>query len=303
MTRRSFLFASAAAGLTAATTDPAVDAHIHLFASDQTRFPYHANATYRPEASDFEDYNAFVGQSSLRSTVIVHPEPYQDDHSYLLHCFANEPRPGFFKGTCLFDPADPATPERIQKLMGSAPGRIVALRIHAMSPPGEKPLSAGPIKNRDLSDPQVEKTWRSAGELGLAIQMHFLPHHAPAIAKLVERNPQVPVVLDHLGRAGMGSDDDVDAVVDLSRFRNAYLKFSGVRYSSKQDWPYEDAKPLVRRFFDAYGPDRILAGGFGHSVEEFERAQELIDQHFDYATTGDRAAIRNGTASRLFHLQ
>ena len=31
----------------------------------------------------------------------------------LEHCFEQEPSPGFFKGTCLFDPVDPKTPARM----------------------------------------------------------------------------------------------------------------------------------------------------------------------------------------------
>lgn len=303
--RRSFLLASAAAfgacGRPAeAPARAAIDAHIHLFARDRTRFPYHPAGTYQPEPQDLDDYAEFVRLVDLDGAIVVHPEPYQDDHSYLLHCFENEPRPGFFKGTCLFDPIDPATPGRIRELMDQAPGRIVALRIHAMNQPGEEPLASGPIKNRDLASPEMDRAWQATGELGLAIQMHFLPHHAPEIETLAARHPGIPVILDHLGRSGMGTAEDAEAVLRLARLGNTHIKFSGVRYASQQDWPYEDAKPLVRRFYDAFGPQRILAGGFGYDVEAFGRAQQLIELMFDNAEEEDLAAIRAGNSRRLF---
>ena len=82
-----------------------VDTHIHLFAKDQTRFPYAPTGTYQPAPADLDDYKQFVAQAQLDHGVIVHPEPYQDDHSYLEYCFDNEPKRGFFKGTCLLDSA------------------------------------------------------------------------------------------------------------------------------------------------------------------------------------------------------
>jgi hypothetical protein len=84
-----------------------IDTHIHLFADDQKRFPYHANATYKPPAEPLEAYVTFVRQAKIDHAIIVHPEPYQDDHRYLEYCFAHEPSEGFFKGTCLYDAIAP----------------------------------------------------------------------------------------------------------------------------------------------------------------------------------------------------
>ncbi len=73
-----------------------VDTHIHLFAKDQARFPYAPTGTYQPPPADLDDHKRFVAEAKLDHGVIVHPEPYQDDHSYLEYCFDNEPKPGFF---------------------------------------------------------------------------------------------------------------------------------------------------------------------------------------------------------------
>jgi predicted TIM-barrel fold metal-dependent hydrolase len=235
-----------------------VDTHIHLFAADQECFPYHANATYRPPPAELEDYKVFVGESMIDHVVIVHPEPYQDDHGYLEYCFAQEPSPGFFKGTCLFDPIAPETPARMEALVQKNPGRIVALRIHEMNDRGVSPTNSGPIKNRDLQHPRMKDTWRKAGKLGLAIQMHFKPYFARQIGELASQFDDVAVILDHLGRAGMGTADDYDEVIKLAKLPRTYMKVSGLRYSSKDGHPYRDARPIVRKAFDAFGPDRMI---------------------------------------------
>ncbi|MEO7652122.1 MAG: amidohydrolase family protein [Bryobacteraceae bacterium] len=303
LSRREWLGGALAA--TAAQSAPRpkgvlVDSHVHLFADDQKRFPYHRNATYKPPAQPVEAYIRFAKEAKLAHALIVHPEPYQDDHRYLEYCFEREHAAGFFKGTCLLDPLRPNTPDRMEALIKKLPGRIVAIRIHENLPAGKAPAAAGPIRDRDLDGPGMKETWRAAATLGLAVQMHFIPRYAPQIAKLAAEFRSAPVILDHLARAGQGGPGEYDQVLRLAQFPQVIMKFSGIAHSSKQDHPYLDAKPLVRRAFHAFGADRIIWGGLGMNMAEFEKASALLDLMFDFAQESDRVKIRGANAMKLF---
>jgi len=63
VSRRQFLAASAA--LAAPAEPVVVDSHIHLFAADQKRFPYHSNAPYRPAAQPLEEYVRFARAAGI----------------------------------------------------------------------------------------------------------------------------------------------------------------------------------------------------------------------------------------------
>jgi len=226
-----------------------IDTHIHLF--DQKKFPYHPQATYKPPDRLLEDYTKFVREVKLNGSVIVHPEPYQDDHTYLEYAFEHEPWPQFFRGTCLFDPVDPGTclfdpvdpktPGRMEALVKRNPGRIKALRIHETQPCAKPRTKPGqPIRDRDMKAPEMAAAWRKAGDLGLAVQMHFIPCHAPDIRKLAGQFRDVPVILDHLGRYGEGTPAEYEEVLRLSELPRVYMKFSAVVYSSKQKPPHRD---------------------------------------------------------------
>jgi predicted TIM-barrel fold metal-dependent hydrolase len=277
-----------------------VDTHIHLFAPDQKRFPYHRNATYRPPARPLEDYVKFVREAKIDHTIIVHPEPYQDDHRYLEYCFEHEPSPGFFKGTCLFDPIAPDTPARMEALVKKLPRRIVALRIHENQDPKKPPTTSGPIRDRDMRSPAMLKTWTAVHSLGLAIQMHFIPYYAPQIRALASQLREMPVILDHLGQYGEGTPAQYEEVLRLAELPRTYMKFSAVHYSSKQEYPYRDVKLLIRRIFNAFGPDRIIWGGLGMDMAEFEKQAALLDMMFDFASEQDRAKIRGLNAVQLY---
>lgn len=280
-----------------------VDTHIHLFAGASKEFPYAANAPYKPEPLTLETYSRFAAEARIDHAIIVHPEPYQDDHRYLEHCLKNEPSPGFFKGTCLFDPIRGDTPSRMEALAARNPGRIVALRIHEMRSCAAPASDSGAIKDRDLLHPAMKATWSKAQSLGLAIQMHFIPCHAPQIRELALQFPKVTVILDHLARAGQGTAAEYAEVLKLASLNQVIMKFSGVAYSSRQEYPHRDAAPLARRVYDAFGADRIIWGSFGNTREAFQRSAALLDEMFAFASEAERVKIRGANAVRLFGLK
>jgi predicted TIM-barrel fold metal-dependent hydrolase len=307
MRRREFLtgatgLLAGAVGVCAAgrPAGPIVDTHVHLFSPDLKRFPLAPNATYKPTPLPVEEYVRFATGVGIDHAVIVHPEPYQDDYRYLEYCFSQEPRPGFFKGTCLFDPTAHDTPDRIATLVGMNPKRIVALRIHETHKPGTPSLTTGPIKDRDMTSPAMKTTWARCQQLGLAIQMHFLPWVAPQIGTLAAQFPDMPVILDHMGRMGEGTAEEAAGVLKLAKLPRTYMKFASIASSSKEKYPFADVKPMVRRAYDAFGPDRMIWGYFGHDTAGFNREVDLFDMMFDFAKEEDRQKIRGKNALRLF---
>lgn len=280
-----------------------IDTHIHLFSTHQARFPYSvSNAVYAPPPFPLDTFVALAQEAGIDHAVIVQPEPYQDDHRYLEYCLEHEPAKGFFKGTCLFDPLDPQTPQRMQALLGKHPGRIVALRVHEEHAPGTPSSTKGPIRERDLRSPQMTRTWRAAHELGLAIQMNFIPCYAPQIGELAAKFPDMPVILDHLAQAGRGTTAEYDQVLGLAEFPRVYMKFTtnGVKVSSKQPYPHLDVKPLVKRTYQAFGAERMIWGALGSNVASVEKSAELLNIMFDYAPKAVRAKIRGLNANKLF---
>jgi len=300
MTRREFVVGAIATTL-AHAPELLIESHIHLFAGDPVRFPYNTGS-YKPSTAPVEDYVKFVEQAQIHHAVIVHPEPYQDDHRYLEYCFAHEPSRHFFKGTCLFDPIDPKTPKRMEALLLRNRGRIVALRIHEIHPAGTPSTTTGVIRDRDLNDPHMAVTWRAAQDLGLAIQFHCIPHYAVQIGELAAKFPATPIILDHLARPGQGTPEEYEQVLKLAALPRVYMKFSstGVASASKEPFPHRDAKPLVKRVYEAFGANKMIWGELGGNMAAFQQELQLFDLMFDFVPEPDRKIIRGLTAQKLF---
>jgi predicted TIM-barrel fold metal-dependent hydrolase len=298
LTRRALIAAPALAF--AQTQKVVIDTHIHLFASDPKTFPFHKNATYRPEPEPLEKYKDFVAKSGLTGAVVVHPEPYQDDHSYLEYCFTNEPRKDFFKGTVLFDPLNPETPRRIDRLREKWPGRITALRVHRNAEPSKPPTTMGAIRDRDLMSDAMKNTVRALVERRMMLQVHAVPAYAPQISRLAEEATGSTVIVDHLCRSGQGSEEQWESIVRLHRRPNIVMKISGIPYSSKEAFPHLDVKPRIQQLYDAFGPGRLIWGGLGYDMAKYKASREQFAAFFDFTNESSRDLIRGLNAQRLY---
>jgi predicted TIM-barrel fold metal-dependent hydrolase len=290
-TRREIL--AGAAGILAARPAAAaplvIETHIHLF--DPERVPYAPGAPYRPPAYTLEEHVKLARDAGLAHSIIVHPEPYQDDHRYLEYAFSHEPRPGYFKGTCLFDALREDTPRRIRELTARWPNRIVAMRIHEMS---ATPEASGPIRNRDMRDPRMAACWKVLADMGLAVQMHFVPSQAPQIRTLAARFRDTTVILDHMGRPGQGTEAEYAEVLRLAELPHVILK-----YSTWNEYK-GDLAALTRRLYATFGPDRMIWGTLGNTLEQYRKNAARFEELLAFAPENDRAKIRGGNAQRLF---
>ena len=276
-----------------------VESSLHMIAEDQQRFPRHPNAPYHPPPESVEKYRAFAREAKLDHTVLVQSEVYQDDHRNLEYCFTQEPSPSYFKGTCLFDPIDPKTPARIQELVNRNPNRIAGMRIHEYRQRNQPYTKTGLFRDRDLGAPEMKNTWRKIQELGMLIHIQMLPWVAAPVGMLASGFPGTPVLIDHLGCGTVqgshfqfqGTPAEYEEVLKLAKLPNVYMKIAILG---------PESKALLRRAYDAFGPDRLIWESYGETMEEFEKALARINDVLDFAPENERVKIRGLNAMKVF---
>ena len=269
---------------------PVVDTHLHCFGGTDSKFPYHPRAPYRPaNAAPPQHLLKCMDDGGVDFAVVVHPEPYQDDHRYLEHCLHIGGER--LKGTCLFFSDRPGSVEKMKPLVENNPGQIVAARLHAYAPDRLPPFGTQ----------ELRRLWQTATDLGLAMQLHFEPRYAPALEPLVREFRKTTVVIDHLGRPMQGTVKEHDVVVAWSRFPNTVMKVSALPDQNK--YPHRDVRPIVRRLSDAFGPERMIYGGgfnseaTGSSYRAYrQRVAELLSR----LSAADQAKVLGGTAAKLY---
>ncbi|MDG2129759.1 MAG: amidohydrolase family protein [Fuerstiella sp.] len=268
-----------------------VDTHLHCFGGLDPRFPYHSAAPYRPEAKATPEHLIrSMDSAGVDFAVVVHPEPYQDDHTYLEHCL----RIGGsrLKGTCLFFSDRPGSVDRMATLVRQNPDRIIAARVHAYAP-GRLP----PFGTKEL-----RHLWATATDLGLAIQLHFEPRYAAGFEPLIREFSDTKVIIDHLGRPMQGTIREHDVVVRWSRFRNTVMKISSLPDQNR--YPHRDAGPVIHKLTNVFGADRIIYGGGFNSQatgDSYRNYRQQVADALSHLSDDDRSRILGGTAQTLFN--
>src|SRR5947207_2282199 len=133
--RRSFLHTTVVAA--AAAWSPAsaqqspravrIDSHLHCFAGTaDSRFPYHEKGPYKPEKpATPEHLLKCMSEAGVDYAIVVHPEPYQDDHRYLEHCLSVGK--GKLKGTLLLFADHEGSLDKLPELCRKLP--VVSVRV------------------------------------------------------------------------------------------------------------------------------------------------------------------------------
>ncbi|HZK83014.1 MAG TPA: amidohydrolase family protein [Humisphaera sp.] len=303
LTRREVLIATAGAPILAAlasadgaTPDgerrmPVVDTHVHCFAGAADReFPYHPRGPYAPQAaSPPELLLERMDQAQVDHAIIVHPEPYQDDHRYLEHCL--KVGAGRLKATCLFFAGRKDSVARLRDLVARNGKGIVALRIHAYAPERQPPFGK----------PELRALWQAAADLGLAIQLHFEPRYGLAFEPLIAEFSKTPVIIDHLGRPEFATPAEHAAVLRWSRFENTTMKLSAL--PRREQYPHRDIAPFVRDAVSAFTPSRLMyGGGFDDkaTAASYRATRERVRSFVADLTPAEQAKILGGNAARLF---
>jgi predicted TIM-barrel fold metal-dependent hydrolase len=301
ISRRRFLAQAAAvpvaAGATlghAAQVQPrvlVVDTHLHCFAGvNDKRFPYHARAPYRPEeVSSPEHLLRCMEGAGVDYAIVVHPEPYQDDHRYLEHCV--QVGKGKLKGTALVFADRPGSTAQLPNLVKRL--GIVAVRIHAYAPERQPPFG-----RRELRD-----LWVQASDLGIAVQLHFEPRYAPGFEPYIKEFAKTKVLIDHLGRPFQGTTQEYATVLGFARYPNTIMKLSSIPLP--RQYPHRELAPILKQILGAWGAERLFhAGGFGANATpksyraERDRLRTLLDQ----LSRADQDKILGGNAVRVFRL-
>lgn len=300
VTRRTFVksAAIAAAGRIALNTSTAadnleanslkIDTHLHCFAgTNSQKFPYHQKAPYRPTAlATPEHLLSCMDAAEVDYAVVVHPEPYQDDHRYLKHCL--DIGGGRLKGTILLFSDRPSSLEKMPELCQQMD--VIAVRVHAYAP-DRLPL---------FSSKELRRLWKMATDLNIAVQLHFEPRYAEGFEPLIKEFSETTVLIDHMGRPFQGTPKEHARVVKWSRFPNTIMKLSSI--PTTRSYPHRDIQPTIRELTNAFGADRMMCGGgFGSDAtgdsyrQAFERARSLLS----HLSENEQNLILGGTAKRV----
>jgi predicted TIM-barrel fold metal-dependent hydrolase len=274
-----------------------IDIHPHIISPDTGRYPYAPIGGIRSDWSaerpfTFEQYVEEMEAAGVSQAAMVQSATtYGYDDSYAADSVTRDP--ARFVGVFTVDVGAP-----------DAVATIEAWRRRGMA--GLRLFGAGSTVQTDgrwMIDPATWPVWEHMAEIDMTVAIQTTGIGLPAVEEILERFPEVNVVLDHLGRPDLGDGAPYAKAAPLwklARFPNLFLKVTPRTFDLAEKAP-ASPETFFPKLVAEFGADRLAWGS--NFPANTGSLKDLVEQgHRCFAALGetDRAAIWAGTAERLY---
>jgi predicted TIM-barrel fold metal-dependent hydrolase len=232
-----------------------IDTHVHVWPLDDA--PGHQpapRAKVRPPqaAAPVEWLLEDMDEYGIAHCVLVQSSAFGWDNTYMVECLQRYP--GRFKAIGLVDPLAADNARDLEHWMARG---LSGFRFHPLY------YDRDPEGAWWVDSPQHDALWQAAEATGAIMQFHMWPRHAPALARMIERHPNVRVIVDHIGKPDVSEAPpypSFEPVLRLAGFSHTYAKIGDYQIASRQTFPWRDTWPFVRLLVDRFGPERMMWG-------------------------------------------
>ena len=266
-----------------------IDPHVHVWARDP-RFPWAPETTHPPEADATpEVLMALMRQNGVERTVLVQVIHYRWDNRYTIDAVRRYPKT--FVGVCRVNPEDPAAPDQLSEVVATQTIQGVRLSPSASS------------SDDWFTGPLMDPIFGRAAELHVPMLILTGPSRLGDLARLIERHPDLDVVIDHMADCHPDDDAGAAALLSLARYPRVYVKISHTWSISREEYPWRDTHGLVERVYQAFGPRRIMwATDWPVCLAKttYARTLSVVRDEMPFIAKDDREWVLGKTALRLW---
>lgn len=274
-----------------------IDIHPHVISNDERLYPpaplFGKRSDWSQERpSTVETLIDHMDAAGVDKAAVVHSSTtYGFDNSYVVD--ACNRYPGRLLAVGSVDVRAPDAVETIRRWVGEGLG---GLRI----------FTGGSTKDFDpteLEDVRAYPAWELLGELGLTMCIQTGPIGLPQVRALAERFPNVPIILDHLGRPDPTDGPPyakAQGLFDLADLSSIHLKLTP-RIMDDCIKGQADPASWFGKVVDTFGAQRLAWGSnFPTSPGTLAQIKATAEDRLSSLSAEDRSWVFGGTAERLY---
>jgi L-fuconolactonase len=273
---------------------PRIDSHMHVWQLSRGDYGWltpDLSAIYR----DFtiEDVRACWEQAGIDYAILVQAAPTLEETRYLLSVAASEPQ---VKGVVGW--IDMLAPDAVFQLERLASNRLLR---------GIRPMLQDIPDVGWMLKAELTPVYRALVELGLSFDALVLPRHLANLLRLIERHPDLKIVIDHGAKPPIGERLDLwhEDLAQLANIPHIHCKFSGLVTECREQASKAALEPVAQALLALFGPDRLMFGSDwpvctlrSPYIQWWQWAQELTD----HLPPNQKSALFGGTAQRFYGL-
>ena len=289
LSRRAALGALAAGTALGAGNYRVIDSHVHVWKADP-KYPW-AKETTRPPATDAtaEMLLDLMKANGVEKTVIIQVIHYRWDNSYLADVLKRYP--SYFRGVARVNPESPDAPDDLSRLVEQQ---------------GFRGVRISPAANASgdwIHGPLMPPLWKRCDALKVPMTVLAPVTRMPEVGQLIEKFPGLTVVIDHMADSPLDKPDQLSMLIALKRYPKIFVKVSHTWSLSKQPYPYLDSQAQVKRLYDAFGPQRLMAGTDWPLVEGYcgyAKAVAIVRDQMKFLNDDDKSWMMSKTIERVW---
>jgi predicted TIM-barrel fold metal-dependent hydrolase len=276
-------------------SEPDIDAHSHIWTPDVAHYPLapgFAVEDMKPASFTAEELLAICRPAGVGRVNLIQMSFYRFDNRYMLDMI--KLYPDRFVGTAIVDPLG-EFPDRA--MIDLKPRGVLAFRI--------APNFSKLPPSKWLEPPGYAAMFAASAKHGLALSCLISPAAFAEVDRMARRFPEATVIIDHLGRIGLGGTidpADVDALCALAKHPKVLVKVGAFYALGKKTPPYLDLAPLIRRVVQAFGPERCMWESdcpFQVVRDSYVDSIALIRDRLDFLTPDQKDWLLRKTAERV----
>lgn len=268
-----------------------VDCHAHIYAEDEQKYPTIVEPKRPPAGTGtIAHLKREMKDGGVRYVTAIQTSSYYrwDNRFTADSARANG---DFMAAVVTLDPDDPVSPQLLEKYVTDY---------------NTRGMRSVPARNGRMDDPGVERLWKTAERLGIVVNVLTGRNHRRQIERLVQRHPDLPVVIDHCFdlRVGPSLEPTLEDLRALAQLENVHAKLTFIPTGSAEEYPCRDMHEACYAVIEAFSPDRCVWGS--NFPCELWCPQVNYAQHLQIFTdalnldTHARQAILGKTAARLW---
>ena len=162
---------------------------------------------------------------------------------------------------------------------------------------------------RDLTqDAQWQAGFARLAAHGLSFDLQCYPGQMPALAPLFARNPDVPVIINHLGMPVIGDADGIGdwraGLTALAAIPHVAIKLSGLGFLAR-GWTLDQVRPFLLETIDLFGTDRCMFASDTPTDKLFAPIDRYLETYHTVVadfSEDERRDMFGRNANRLYRL-
>lgn len=294
---------------------PFVDAHIHLWDLKRIRYawltaPFASDGPNGSVAAIAHDYGVAEYRAELaRWNVVgaVHvdagadPAQALDETRWLEGIAAAEGVPNAIVAFAALD--DPAVESRLAAQAAHRHVRGIRQIVN---------WHADPQRSYTATDLTRDERWQAGfallGQYDLSFDLQCYPAQMPALAPLLARHFEIPVMINHLGMPILSDPDGVaewrNGLRALAAVPHVAIKLSGMGFIDRS-WTPATVRPFLLEAIDLFGTDRCMFASDVPTDRLFapiDRSLETYHTLVAAFSEDERRALFAGNANRLYRI-